>query len=107
MTALSDRTDLSLGTITNRVSSIQREKLARTNLDDVFDTVVVSYNVDAHKPDKRIFAAAKEQLDADRYVMIGDDYESDIVGARDAGFESIHVQTDDRTVVDAIDRMKL
>lgn len=107
VTALSDRTDLSLGIITNGVSSIQREKLARTNLDDAFDTVVVSYDVGAHKPDKRIFAAARNRLDADRYVMIGDDYEGDIVGAREAGFEAIHVRTDDRTVADAIDRMKL
>lgn len=105
VTAL-DRTDHSLGIITNGVDSIQREKLARTDLDDAFDTVVVSYDVGAHKPDKRVFEAAKERLDADRYAMIGDDYEGDIVGAREAGFEAIHVQPGDRTVADAIDRMK-
>jgi putative hydrolase of the HAD superfamily len=84
-----------LGIITNGVGHVQREKLARTDHDGLFDAVVVSYDVGAHKPDKSIFDAARDRLDADRYVMVGDDYDADIVGAREAGFETVHLQSDD------------
>lgn len=83
-----------LGIITNGVGHVQREKLTRTNLSDLFDAVVVSYDIGAHKPERRIFDAARDRLDADRYVMVGDDYTADIVGAREAGFETIHIGSD-------------
>lgn len=93
LTTLSSRHPL--GIITNGVGRVQREKLARTNLSDLFDAVVVSYEVGAHKPDGRIFDTARARLDADRYVMVGDDYTADIVGAREAGFETIHIHSED------------
>jgi putative hydrolase of the HAD superfamily len=84
-----------LGLITNGVGRVQREKLDRTGLDDLFDAVVVSYDVGVHKPNRRIFDAARDCLDADTYVMVGDDHNTDIVGAREAGFEAIHIQSDE------------
>ena len=84
-----------LGLITNGVGRVQREKLDRTGLGDLFDAVVVSYDVGVHKPNQRIFDAARDRLDADRYVMVGDDHASDIVGAREAGFEAVHIQSDE------------
>lgn len=105
ITTLSTSHDHPLGIITNGVGPVQREKLARTDLDDMFDAVVVSSEVGAHKPDTRVFEAATDRLDADRYVMIGDDYGGDIVGAHEAGFEAIHVGNDDLTVPDAIDQL--
>jgi HAD superfamily hydrolase (TIGR01549 family) len=80
-----------LGLITNGVGRVQREKLARTGLGDLFDAVVVSYDVGTHKPNRQIFDAARNRLNADRYVMVGDDHASDIVGARGAGFEAVHI----------------
>lgn len=84
-----------LGIITNGVGRVQREKLARTDLDDLFDAVVVSYEIGAHKPDRRIFDTARNLLDADTYVMVGDDCDADIVGAREAGFETVHIRDND------------
>jgi putative hydrolase of the HAD superfamily len=89
-----------LGIITNGVGRVQREKLARTDLEELFDAVVVSYDIGVHKPDERIFDAARDRLDADRYVMVGDDHAADIVGACEAGFEAIHIhsnQSDDES----------
>ena len=84
-----------LGIITNGAGRVQREKLDRTGLTNLFDAVVVSYDVGAHKPDGRIFDAARDRLGADRYVMVGDDHAADIVGAREAGFETVHIRSDD------------
>jgi len=36
------------------------------------------------------FDLARERLSADRHVMVGDDREADVEGARAAGFEAIH-----------------
>lgn len=83
--------DLRLGVLTNGVPPVQRGKLRRHDLAGYFDAVLVSYAVGAHKPDARIFEAARERIDADRYVMVGDDLEDDVVPAEEAGFEGVHV----------------
>lgn len=93
LTTLSSRHPL--GIITNGVGHVQREKLARTDLSDLFDAIVVSYDIGAHKPDGRVFDAARDRLDADQYVMVGDDHTADIVGAREAGFETVHIHSGD------------
>lgn len=48
----------------------------------------------AHKPDSAPFEMAKSRADADTYVMLGDDYEADIVGAREAGFVPIYLDSE-------------
>jgi putative hydrolase of the HAD superfamily len=83
-----------LAVVTNGVSEWQRAKLRHHGLYDRFDAVVCSYEVGAHKPDSAPFEAAKTRLDAGSYVMIGDDYEADIEGARNAGFVPIHLVSD-------------
>jgi putative hydrolase of the HAD superfamily len=83
-----------LGIITNGVPEWQEAKLRHHGLDDRFDAVVCSYDVGAHKPDRAPFEAAKARLDAETYVMIGDDYEADIEGAREAGLVPVHLASD-------------
>lgn len=89
--ALDALADHPLGVLTNGVPDLQRAKLERVGVADAFDAVVASNDVGAVKPDPEIFAAARERIDADRHVMIGDDREGDVAGAREAGFEAIHV----------------
>lgn len=68
------------------------------------DFTVLSYDVGAEKPDKRIFTAAEEMLgglleaeqqsiDLDQWskVYVGDEYDKDVVGATDAGWRAILV----------------
>jgi putative hydrolase of the HAD superfamily len=86
-------TDHRLAVVTNGASDVQREKLSRTPFADVFDTVVVSSEVAAGKPDPRIFHAALSALDvapADA-VMIGDSLVRDVAGARRAGIASVWI----------------
>lgn len=81
-----------LGILTNGVGEFQRAKLVHHDLCEHFETVIVSAEVGAHKPDPAMFERAKTAIDADRYVMVGDDYEADVQGARAAGFTPIHVE---------------
>jgi len=85
--------DHTLGILTNGVPEVQFGKVAEVGLLDRFDARVASHDpeIEATKPDPAIYEAAKARVDADRYVMVGDDRESDIDGARRHGFETVHV----------------
>ncbi|GCF13353.1 noncanonical pyrimidine nucleotidase, YjjG family protein [Haloarcula mannanilytica] len=87
--------DNTLAVITNGVRDWQVGKLDHHGLTDLFDLVVASYEVGAHKPDSAPFDRVRDELPADEYVMVGDEYESDVEGARAAGFVPIHYEPGD------------
>jgi putative hydrolase of the HAD superfamily len=80
-----------LGVLTNGLPEWQTGKLDTHGLTDRFDDIYTSYEAGAHKPARELFAAAADRLPADRHVMIGDDFEPDVQGARDAGWDAIHL----------------
>ena len=86
---LSRRHDI--GVLTNGNETVQRRKLQVLGLDKWVDELVVSSEVRARKPQAEMFEAAKERLPADTYIFVGDDYEEDIVPAREYGFETVYV----------------
>ncbi|MFB6189245.1 MAG: HAD family hydrolase [Halapricum sp.] len=83
-----------LAVVTNGVPEWQRAKLAHHDLLTHFGTVVASYEVGAHKPDSAPFEELRSRIEAEQYVMVGDDYEADVEGARAAGFVPVHVEDD-------------
>ncbi|WP_396612315.1 HAD family hydrolase [Haloferax sp. S1W] len=89
-------TERPTGILTNGTLEMQRAKLEQHGLDDIVDAVVVSNDpvVAARKPNTAIFTTAEDALPADDYVYVGDSYEEDIVGARNAGWEALHVGSD-------------
>jgi len=88
-----------LGILTNGVPTVQFGKVERQGLLDYFDVRVASHDpaVEATKPDAAIYEAAQERAaaetagDHDTLVMVGDDHEPDVAGAREHGFEALHV----------------
>lgn len=94
-----------LGVLTNGIDDWQREKLSHHDLAEYFDAVVVSDTAGAHKPDRRVFELAAERLSAETHLMVGDDREADIDGARAAGWNAMHVSTPDDlpTVLERLD----
>jgi len=88
-----------LGVLTDGEPDWQAAKLAGVGLDDRFEVVLTSYGIGAHKPDSESFAAARAAVDADRYVMVGDDREGDVEGARAAGFDAVHYDPGSETAV--------
>ncbi|WP_276411589.1 HAD family hydrolase [Haloarcula halobia] len=73
---------------------------AHHDLTDHFDVVVASYEAGAHKPDPAPFDRLRDRLPADEYVMVGDDYEADVEGARAAGFVPVHYEHEARSASD-------
>jgi len=77
-----------LALITNGPSRSQWEKIHRLEMQEYFQSVVVSGDLGWEKPSKAIFEVVCEQLDLQpsQCIMIGDRLETDILGARNAGF---------------------
>ncbi|WP_424016904.1 HAD family hydrolase [Halorientalis pallida] len=94
-----------LGILTNGSRDRQTAKLAAHDLDGFFETVVTAPAAGAAKPDPAIYEYAREQVDADEYVMVGDDYEADVEAAREAGFVPIHYEDDGPSLWGALDAL--
>jgi putative hydrolase of the HAD superfamily len=81
-----------LTVVSNGFIEVQYKKLRNSNLEHYFTHVVLSEAAKALKPDKRIFEYALQlnNANAAETIMIGDSYEADIVGARNAGIDQIY-----------------
>jgi len=72
-------------------TELVRAALRRVGLEGYFDAVLTAHDLGAAKPDRRFFEALLARLGspADEIVMVGDDYEIDVVGAKEAGLKAI------------------
>ncbi len=77
--------------ITNGFQEVQKRKMKSSNILHYFDTITDSEMVGVKKPNPKIFSHAFKLSEAkkDTSIMIGDNYEADILGALDYGFEAI------------------
>lgn len=77
--------------ITNGFKEVQQGKLNKANIDHYFQTVTNSEMVGVKKPNPKIFNHALTMAKAtpENSVMIGDNYEADIMGALNLGLEAI------------------
>lgn len=78
--------------ITNGFSESQKVKITGSGLEDYFETVIISDEHNLIKPEVEIFRLAEKLAgaQAQECVMIGDSLESDIAGAKNAGWDSIY-----------------
>lgn len=79
----------SLHLITNGFSETQRRKLKHSKLDHYFESLTISEEVGAKKPERKIFDAALDisgsKLKTSTYV--GDNHDADVVGAVNAKWQ--------------------
>lgn len=77
--------------ITNGFAEVQWIKLEHSGLKPFFEHVIISDEVGTQKPDKAIFELAMNRANtsAEKSIMIGDNYSTDIVGAKSAGMDQI------------------
>jgi putative hydrolase of the HAD superfamily len=77
--------------ITNGFEEIQKVKMEYAGLNEYFDSVVTSEEAGSKKPDNRIFSYALEKAGAKvtESIMIGDDFEVDILGATSIGMDTV------------------
>lgn len=77
--------------ITNGFEEVQMRKLQNSNLMSFFDQVITSEKVGVKKPNPMIFEYALDITGADAHdsIMIGDNFEADILGAINVGMQAI------------------
>lgn len=77
--------------ITNGFEEVQQIKLEKSNISHFFDTVTSSEAVGVKKPNPKVFKHALNIADTtkENSIMIGDNYEADILGALNVGIDAI------------------
>jgi len=80
-----------LGVVTNNRTAEQEEKLAFLGMSGLVDALITSEAVGVLKPDPAIYHAALAQLHAapEETVMVGDNWQADVVGALAVGIRPV------------------
>jgi putative hydrolase of the HAD superfamily len=82
----------SLTLVSNGFTEVQFRKLGSSGIEHYFTNIVLSEFAGALKPDRKIFEHALQlnRAKPEETVMIGDNYETDICGAQNAGIDQIY-----------------
>lgn len=93
--------------ITNGFDEVQHRKLTQSNLNKYFKTVTNSEMVGVKKPNPKIFNFALQLANSisKQSVMIGDNYEADILGAKSIGMEVVFFDIHNTVIDDDIKRI--
>ena len=78
--------------LTNGFIEIQKEKMKNSGIEHYFEYIITSEEVGKQKPHPEVFQHALKTAGtfAHKSVMIGDNFKSDILGARNVGMHAIH-----------------
>jgi len=95
-----------LAAVTNGTVNVQRRKLSKSGLDEVFgENVFISDLIGVEKPDKAFFDVVFRDLgiiDRSEALIIGDSLTSDIRGGINAGIDTCRYNPDGKPVKDGI-----
>ncbi len=77
--------------LSNGFEEVQYKKINYSGLDSFFDGVILSDEIGINKPNPEIFfyALEKAQANKNETLMIGDSFESDIVGAKNCSIDQV------------------
>ena len=77
--------------ITNGFNEVQFRKLRNCGIEHFFEKIVTSDNAKSQKPHQKIFEYALNSVNAKKKdsLMIGDDWDLDIMGAKSFGFDQV------------------
>lgn len=81
---------IKIGILSNGFTEVQHDKIENARLSDLVDCVVLSDEIGINKPDRKLFdyALAKSGAQASNSLMIGDNPDTDIAGALNAGWRA-------------------
>lgn len=85
------RKDYKLGLVTNGPHDRQWPKIRNMKLEEIFSVIIVSEDFGRRKPDPAIYTAAAQKLNLSNSecAYVGDTFETDIVGALNAGMKPV------------------
>lgn len=86
--------------ITNGFNEVQSKKINNSGLSKYFDKIITSEDAGVKKPNKMIFDFALAQTKAaqNEVLMIGDNWEADIMGAINQGWDAIYFNFENNAV---------
>jgi len=87
--------------ITNGFTEVQNTKIINSNLKKYFTCIIDSETVGVKKPHSKIFQYAYDVCKAtnkNQCLMIGDNYEADVMGAINNGFKAIHLNSNNENL---------
>ena len=81
--------------LSNAQRAFTAYELRHLGLDDQFDAIYISSDYGCRKPDSRFLGALldEQNLDAANCIMIGNDRETDIAGAKKMGLATLYMHT--------------
>jgi len=90
--------------ITNGFNEVQYKKLDNSGLSKYFDKIITSEDAGVKKPNPKIFKYALDLAEATskESMMIGDNWEADVMGAINNGMDAIYFNYERKTVSENI-----
>ena len=91
--------------LTNGFKEVQHKKLENINLKKYFTGIFTSDEIGFPKPNSGFFAFVlkKTKMTPDRCIMIGDDLDADILGAKQSGIKGIYFNPNRREHTEIVD----
>jgi putative hydrolase of the HAD superfamily len=88
-----------LALITNGPADMQLASIAKINIQSYFKAMLISGELGIRKPDARIFQLACERLEVapNNCLMVGDNLEADIAGAKSIGMQAVWMSEEKRS----------
>ena len=85
--------------LSNGFKELQSRKMQTAGIDKYFDALILSEEIGVNKPDSRLYehAMRKTASEPQESLMIGDMFDTDIVGAANFGMDSIYYNPKGRT----------
>jgi putative hydrolase of the HAD superfamily len=85
--------------LSNGFKELQSRKMQTAGIDKYFDALILSEDIGVNKPDSRLYAHAMERTASNpqESLMIGDMFDTDIVGAANFGIDSIYYNPKGKT----------
>ena len=85
--------------LSNGFKELQSRKMKTAGIDKYFDALILSEEIGVNKPDSRLYehAMRKTSSNPQESLMIGDMFDTDIVGAANFGMDSIYYNPKGKT----------
>ena len=90
--------------ITNGFNEVQYKKIENSGIKSYFNKIITSEEVGVKKPNPKIFKYALDKAEAlsKESIMIGDNWEADIMGAKNVGLDVIYFDVENKPVSENI-----